>query len=321
MLKPKKVIMKTPIEEIRGIQKGKKIYVKRDDLTGFLISGNKARKLEYLVADAMNKKCDTLITCGGIQSNHCRTTVAFAQKFGFDCHLFLRVRGKPKKVYTGNLLIERLLGAKIHYITPTQYTRRNEIMNDYALKLKRRGRNPYVIPVGGSNRIGSLGYIGCMKEMEDFLRRKKIEAVYVAVGSGGTYAGLLLGKKLLDLTLDLNGIIVCDTVEYFSQKVSEICANIIRERKLKLTLDPDEMHFIDGYIGKGYAIPYQDSLKTINRLAKSGIFLDPVYTGKAFHGMLHHCRKKKYKRILFVHTGGIFSIFAYSKDLSKIINM
>ena len=192
-------------------------------------------------------------------------------------------------------------------------------MNDYAKKLKRKGRKPYVIPVGGSNEIGSLGYIDCMKEMKDFLKSKKIEAIYLAVGSGGTYAGLLLGKKKLKLKLDLNGVIVCDTIEYFKNEVTAICNSVKKRFNMRININPDDMIFIDGYIGPGYAIPYSGALKTINRLAKSGIFLDPVYTGKAFYGMLNHSRKKKYKKILFIHTGGIFSIFAYAKDLSNII--
>lgn len=320
MLKPLKITKKTPIEEIRGLKTTTKIFIKRDDLTGLLISGNKARKLEYLIADAKNRKCNTILTCGGIKSNHCRTTAAFAQRFGFECHLFLRVRGKPKKIYTGNLLLEKLLGATVHYITPKQYESRDEVMEAYAERLKRKGKRPYIIPVGGSNEIGSLGYLDCMKEMKDFIKKEKIEAVYCAVGSGGTYAGLLLGKKLLNLKIDLNGILVCDTIEYFKKEILGICEKAIDKFNMGIKIGEDDMNLIDGYIGEGYAIPYPAELKTIRRMAKLGIILEPVYTGKTFHGMLNHLKKSKYKKVIFIHTGGIFSIFAFARELTGVID-
>lgn len=320
MLKPMKLTVPTPIGEIRKSGSTAKIFMKRDDLNGLLISGNKARKLEYLVADAKKKKCDTLITCGGIQSNHCRITAAFAKHFGFDCHLMLRIYGKPRKIYTANLLINKLFNATIHYITPSQYDNRNEVMKQYAKKLRKKGRKPYVIPEGGSNEIGILGYRDCMMEMADFIKRKKIEAVYCAVGSGGTYAGLLLGKKLLNVHIDLNGILVSNSVQYFQEIINTICNKAIKKFRFPININTSCMNLIDGFIGPGYGIPYPAELKTIKRVAQSGIILDPVYTGKTFHGMLHHVKKKKYKKVLFIHTGGIFSIFAYAKELTNIIN-
>lgn len=319
ILKPLKITLKTPIEEIHGLRTTAKIYIKRDDLNGLLISGNKARKLEYLIADAKNHNCDTIITCGPVQSNHCRTTAAFAQHFGFECHLLLRLHGKPRKIYTGNLLIDKLLDARVNYITPAQYQQRNEIVKVYADRLKRKGKRPYIIPVGGSNEIGALGYLDCMKEMEDFIKAHKIEAVYCAVGSGGTYAGLLLGKKSLNLKIDLNGIIICDTIEYFKEKIRKICEMAIEKSNLGIEINEDDINLIDGFVGEGYGIPYPAELKTIGRLAKSGIILEPVYTGKAFYGMLNHLRKNRYKKVIFIHTGGIFSIFAFNKEITKAI--
>jgi D-cysteine desulfhydrase len=318
-LKPEKLTRETPIEELKGLKTKTKIFVKRDDLNGLLISGNKARKLEYLIADAKNKRCDTIVTCGAVQSNHCRTAAAFAKHFGFECHLFLRVHGNPRKVYSGNLLIDELLGARVNYITPAQYGRRTEVMERYAQKLRKNGRAPYVIPEGGSNEIGALGYLDCMKEMADIIRHQQIDAVYCAVGSGGTYSGLLLGKKLLDLRVTLNGVIVCDTIEYFKERIYEICMKAIRIFNFPTEFPLDDIHLIDGYVGKGYGIPYPEELKTIGHVAKLGIILDPVYTGKAFHGMLNDIKKHKYKRVIFVHTGGIFSIFAYGREITKAI--
>lgn len=316
-LKPEKLTIQTPVEQLKGLGIRTEIFVKRDDLNGLLISGNKARKLEYLVADAKAKKCDTIITCGAVQSNHCRTTAAFAKHFGFECHLLLRVRRRPRRVYTGNLLIDKLLGAKIDYITPAQYERRMEVMAEYAARLRKKGRVPYIIPEGGSNEVGALGYIDCMKEMENFIRQQKIEAIYCAVGSGGTFAGLLLGKKLLNLNIDLNGVIICDTIEYFTEKIYGICSNAENRFGFPIRVCNRDIHLIDGYVGKGYGVPYPAELNTITRIAKLGIILEPVYTGKTFYGMLEDLKKHRYKRVIFIHTGGIFSIFAFNKEITK----
>ncbi len=311
ILKPLKITSQTPIEELPGVLEKTKIFIKRDDLNGLLISGNKARKLEYLIADAKSKKCDTIITCGPVQSNHCRTTAAFAQMFGLECHLLLRKKGGEE--YTGNLLLDELLGAKIKFITPEEYQNRLEIMTDYARKLTER--KPYIIPEGGSNEIGAFGYIDCMGEMANFIKEQKIEAVYCAVGSGGTYAGLLLGKKLLKLNVDLNGVIICDTIEYFKNKILEICNNAIAKFNLKSEIENHDIALIDGFVGEGYGISYPQEIETIKSIAKRGIILEPVYTGKAFYGMLQDLKNRKYKLVIFIHTGGIFSIFAYSKEL------
>jgi D-cysteine desulfhydrase len=315
-----KITTTTPIEELRGLKIPARIFLKRDDLNGLLISGNKARKLEYLIADMKRKKCDTIITCGPVQSNHCRTTAAFAQHCGYECHLLLRIREKPAHVYTGNLLLDALLGAKIRYITPEQYQRRLAVMAEHARTLKKKGRKPYCIPEGGSNEIGALGYLDCMREMADFIKRQRIDAVYCAVGSGGTYAGLLLGKKLCRLAVHLHGVIICDTVEYFEHKISEICSNAVHSFNLPITVAHSDIHLIDGYVGDGYGISYPEELKIIKRIAKFGIILEPVYTGKAFYGMLHHLRENNYKKVIFIHTGGIFSIFAFSRVLTATLS-
>ncbi len=314
---PLKITQKTPIEELPGILRKKRLFIKRDDLNGLLISGNKARKLEYLIADARNNSCDTIITCGPVQSNHCRTTAAFAQMFGLECHLLLRKKGAVE--YTGNLLLDYLLGAKIKYITPAEYQKRMEVMAEYARQLKKR--KAYIIPEGGSNGIGALGYVDCMKEMAGFIRKEKIDAIYCAVGSGGTYAGLLLGKKLLKLDVDLNGVIICDTVEYFKNRISEICNDAIKRFNLKFEITDSEITLIDGFAGEGYGIPYPEEMETIRMLAKRGIILEPVYTGKAFYGMLIDLKNRSYKRVIFIHTGGIFSIFAYQRDIIRQNNL
>jgi D-cysteine desulfhydrase len=317
ILKPVKLITKTPIQLLEGLKIKTRIYIKRDDLNGLLISGNKARKMEYLIADAQRKRCDTIITCGPVQSNHCRTAVVFAKHFGFHCHLFLR--GKPGKKYTGNILIDKLLDAKITYITPSQYKFRDEIMAEYAMKLKKLDFKPYIIPEGGSNEIGALGYLDCMKEMAGFIKKNRIDAIYCAVGSGGTYAGLLLGKKLLKINVALKGVIVADTVEYFKDKILSICERAIDRFKISIKVNQRDISLVDGFVGQGYGIPYPEELNTIRQVAKLGIILEPVYTGKTFYGMLKNLRNKRYKKVIFIHTGGIFSIFAFDKDLTKVI--
>lgn len=302
----------TPIHEFPSSVPGVRLYIKRDDLNGLLISGNKARKMEYLIADAHQQGCDTLITCGPHQSNHCRTAAAFARSFRLDCHLFLRWR--PGSAITGNLLLDRLLAARVHYLTPAQYARRMEIMARYGRTL--RGKKPYIIPEGGSNEIGCLGYLDAMKEMAGFIKRQRIQALYCAVGSGGTYAGLLLGKKILGLDIDLNGVIICDTVAYFKNKIMAICETAIRRFRLKAEIEPPDLNLIPGFVGQGYGIPYPAAIRTIQRTARHGIILEPVYTGKAFYGMETHLRNHKYRRVLFLHTGGIFSVFAFARELT-----
>jgi D-cysteine desulfhydrase len=318
ILRPAKLIIKTPIHELEGLKTRTRIFIKRDDLNGLLISGNKARKMEYLISDAQRKKCDTIITCGPVQSNHCRTAAVFARKFGFHCHLFLR--GKPGKNYTGNILIDRLLDAHITYITSYQYKFRDDIMAEYAKRLKKLDFRPYVIPEGGSNEIGALGYLDCIKEMNDFIKKKRIDALYCAVGSGGTYAGLLLGKKLLRTRIKLKGVIVCDTVQYFKEKIVNICKAATDRFNIPVKVTKKDVDLVDGYIGKGYGIPYKEELMTIKDIAKLGIILEPVYTGKTFYGMLCDLKEKKYRRVIFIHSGGIFSIFAFNKDFTRVFH-
>ncbi len=302
----------TPIEPLKKLPHHAEIYIKRDDYTGLISSGNKIRKLEYMLFDAKEKGYDTLITCGGIQSNHCRATVYAGKKTGFDVYLVLR--GESQKYPQGNLLLDKLMSAKIKYVTYEEYKKRiDEIMKELAEKLRKQGKNPYIIPEGASNEVGCLGYIECMDEMKEFIEKEKIEAIYLAVGSGGTYAGLLLGKKLLNINVRLIGIIVCDSIKFFKGKIEDICHKAIIQYEIPLSIRSEDVELIEGYIGAGYAISYEEEIETIKELAKHGIILDPVYTGKAFYGMLKE--SKEFKKILFLHTGGIFSIFTYNKEL------
>ncbi len=317
LIKPVGLIKPTPIIEMEDLMPGRRVYVKRDDLNGLLISGNKARKMEYLVAEASHLKCDVLITCGGVQSNHCRTVAAYARHCGFDCHLFLRGRKSVRS--TGNLLIDQLLGAKINYITPYQYRNAEAIMIEYAERIAGLGFRPYVIPEGGSNEIGCLGYVAGFKEMTAFIKDKNIEAVYCAVGSGGTYAGLLVGKMISGLKIDIVGVIVCDSVAYFRRRILNIVERARQRFATGSGIGEKDIKLIAGYVGPGYGLTYDAEMMTIRRMLKYGLILDPVYTGKAFHGMINDLKRRSYKRVIFLHTGGLFSIFAYDREYGRIV--
>jgi D-cysteine desulfhydrase len=311
---PKKISLAqlpTPIEPLKKFPHPAHIFIKRDDLTGLLGSGNKARKAEYLLADAKAKNADTIISYGPNQSNHCRTLAAYAAYLGLKITLLLR--GKDDKPYEGNLLLDHLLGAQVIHITPQEYKSGDLLMEKVAFALVKKGQKPYLITEGGSNEIGLWGYVECMAEMRGFVKKERIQEIYAPVGSGGTYAGMILGKKIFQIKADVIGIIVCDTVSYFREKIYTICQKAIERFNLNVTLDRDEIKLVDGYVGKGYGITYPEEIKTIRNLAKYGILLDPVYGGKAFYGMLKEIAKPK--RVIFIATGGIFSLFAYKNDL------
>lgn len=306
----------TPVEKLERISnifEGPQIYIKRDDLTDVGMTGNKVRKLEYLLAEAVHNKCDYLITCGSGQSNHARATAVAAAKIGLKCLLVLR--NSMSTPLEGNLFIDRLVGAEFEYITPEEYMQVDEVMRGIAMKLKEEGHKPYVIPEGGSNEVGSLGYIKAAEELAEQLRSLKlrIDHIVVPVGSGGTYAGLLLGKFLYDLPFQIHGINVCDDELYFVNKIISLLKAIQKRYKLSLRIAKKDICIIDGYVGKGYGLSSHEEINIIKRVARAeGIILDPVYTGKAMFGLSEQIRQGKFKpneNVLFVHTGGIFGLF------------
>lgn len=309
----------TKIEKLEKISKelGVNIYLKRDDQTGSEVSGNKIRKLEYSIKEAIDQNCDTLITCGGIQSNHARSTAAAAIKAGLSSVLVLRTNEEPEM--DGNYFIDRLLGADVRFVTSDEYSNsRQEIMENIKKELEKDGRKGYIIPEGASNGVGSLGYINFAKEVLDFEKKSDIEfdTIVVAVGSGGTYAGIHMGNNIyLDGKRRIVGFNVCDTAEFFKEKVKEIIEEskgYLDEKNLK-KVNSKNIDIIDGYVGEGYALSTQEELNYIWDLArKEGVILDPVYTGKAMYGLYNEIKKgsfKNSKNILFVHTGGIFGLF------------
>ncbi|MCX7785568.1 MAG: D-cysteine desulfhydrase family protein [candidate division WOR-3 bacterium] len=319
MLRPLNLAHKpTPIEVLDRILPNTKIHIKRDDLTGLEASGNKIRKLEYLLADALNKKCDVIITCGGIQSNHCRATMFCCAKLGLKGVVILKskkqeVRSKNNTTYDGNLLLDYLFGAEIHLLSPKEYDKKEDYAHQLMDDFKKQGLNPYFIPTGGSNGIGALGYLYAMEEMASYIKLQGIDSIFCAVGSGGTYAGLLMGKYIFGLETPIYGILVDETIEYFITKVKNIIKESEQILERKFNISDSDIQLINSYIGPGYAIPYPEEIAIIKQVARKGIILDPVYTGKTFYGMLKEKEHIGFCNPLFIHTGGIFSLFAYKE--------
>lgn len=307
----------TRIEKLEKLSKalaGPEIFIKRDDQTGTELSGNKIRKLEYSLKEALDNGCNYLITCGGVQSNHCRATAAAAVKLGMKSCLVLR--GESDTNAVGNLLLNRLLGANVHFVTADEYSnQRAEIMEGVKKELEEKGFKPYIIPEGASNGIGGFGYYTAMEEIieQEKQLNMSFDCIVLATGSGGTYSGLWLANKLHNHSADIYGICVGGNAEYFKQRIEEILYESMKYMNVNVPIPMDEINIIDGYVGRGYALSRPEELEFIYSLAKlEGIILDPVYTGKAMYGLTEEIKKgtfKNYKNILFIHTGGLFGLF------------
>ena len=310
----------TPVEPLARLRirpGGGDVWIKRDDLSGTELSGNKVRKLEFLLAEALEQRRDVVVTCGGIQSNHARATAVAARRLGLDSVLYLR--GEPPPVPDGNVLLDRLAGAEVVFITPEQYEGRRELMAREAGRLEKEGRRPYVIPEGGSNALGAWGYVAMLEELRGQGFAGKIDRLFFATGSAGTLAGLHLGARLLGLPIRVEGVAVCDSQAYFRERVVEICAEFAGRFGVGAVPEREEIRVIEGYRGPGYAKTTPRLLDLIRRVAREeGLFLDPVYTGKAFQAMIDRLADGSIppeEGICFLHTGGIFSLFAYRDEL------
>lgn len=301
----------TPIEFLKRASDefGFEIWVKRDDLTEMVGSGNKVRKLEFLLADALSKKCDTVFTCGGIQSNHARATAYFSIKLGMFPVLFLRK--SDEFVFNGNYFIDHLLGAEIVEITPEEYERIDEIFEEKKEEYEKKGRKVYIIPEGGSNPLGALGYYHAVFEIRDQMDLEEFDAVFSALGSGGTIAGLASGLSLLEKKPHLVGINVTKrSKDLFYERIERIVEGM---KEMGIHVEKLDYEVVDDFSGPAYAVPSEDDVEMIEKMAKlEGIILDPVYTGKAFRGMVE-MMKGSGKKVLFVHTGGLFGLFAQTR--------
>jgi D-cysteine desulfhydrase len=313
----------TPLEAFSlspAPESGIEIFIKRDDLTGSELSGNKVRKLEFILYDAVTRKADTLITCGGVQSNHCRATAALAARIGLDCELI--VKGAKPSIPDGNLLLDTLFGAKIKYITDTEYDKNIKgLMTKRATSLTKRGKRPYIIPEGASNSLGLWGYFLAGIELKKQLDKAGIAVKYVvcAVGSGGTYAGLFLAARYLNWPAKIYGYAVCRNSLFFIDKINRLLNAFVNENKLDIIIDPNDIFIFDDYIGPGYAKISSNEANLIRGVAKNaGIILDPAYTSKAMLGLFDHIIRGKIRaksNVVFIHTGGLMSIFPYRRKL------
>jgi D-cysteine desulfhydrase len=315
----------TPVEPARRLSHalGVELLIKRDDLTGATLSGNKIRKLEFLLAEAAAEGADTLITCGGEQSNHCRATAVVAAELGLRSYLLLRTDNpKEPPANDANILLDKLVGAEIRWVSRDEYKRRAQLFVETQGQLLAKARKAYVIPEGGSNALGAWGYVGCVEELAAELGDKPLTIVYAA-GSGGTGAGILLGIKLLGLPWRAVGINVCDDKEYFVAAIGEIVEQAIQRWLLPIPFDRSEIEILDGYVGVGYAKSRPEELATLRDVARAeGLILDPVYTAKAFHGMRSELAKDSRafgERICFIHTGGIYGLFPKARELDPLL--
>jgi D-cysteine desulfhydrase len=300
---------------------GPDFWVKRDDLTGAALSGNKVRKLEFSIAEALDRGADTLITCGGLQSNHCRTTAVAARQLGLRAHLVLR--GVPEGTPDGNLFLDHLLGAEISTYPVEEYSARlEEIFMELVEEYSRQGHTAHVIPMGASDATGIWGYAAAGEELADDFKRAGIRPDHIvcATGSGGTQAGLMVGNAAFRLGAQVWGINVCDDEAYFVSKIGSDLRDWKAKYRQGVDVDDLPIQILDGHVGPGYARATAEIRETIGRVARTeGLVLDPVYTGKAFHGLLTEIERGRFGRgetVVFLHTGGIHGLFAFREEFS-----
>ncbi|MBW2065138.1 MAG: D-cysteine desulfhydrase [Deltaproteobacteria bacterium] len=311
----------TPIERLSRLSEalgGPTIYMKRDDLLGLAAGGNKTRKLEFLVADALAQGADTLITCGAVQSNHCRLTLAAAAKEGLKCRLLLeeRVPGSYNPRASGNNFLFHLMGVEKIKVVPSGTDMMKEMlaMED---EVAMEGRKAYVIPGGGSNPIGALGYASCAEEIlaQAFDKGVRIDWVVCASGSAGTHAGLVTGFYGTNSAIPVVGI----NVSRSKEAQEELVYNLVRETAtylgIKGEISREAVLCFEDYVGPGYSLPTPEMTEAVKLVARTeAILLDPVYTGKAMAGLVDLIRKghfHKDQNVLFVHTGGSPALYAY----------
>jgi len=298
-----------------------KIWIKRDELTGTEVSGNKIRKLEFCIAEARNQGCDTLITCGGVQSNHCRATAILGRRLGMQVHLILR--GEKPEYPEGNLLLDYLAGAQITYLPASEWRTHPDLAAELQAEYAAQDHKAMFIPTGASDEIGLWGYIAAAEELQQDFQRLDMEPEYIvcATGSGGTQGGLIMGAELFALRSQVLAFNVSDDADYFDRKIREDVT--LWKQRYKQAIDVDKLVIktIEGYLGAGYGIAGPEVFETIQSVAASdGIFLDPVYTGKAFHGMVKELEKgaegalSGAQNVVFIHTGGLFGVFPQQQN-------
>ncbi len=313
----------TPIDELNRLSQqlgGPRLLVKRDDQTGLATGGNKTRKLEFLVADALDQGADMVITAGAVQSNHCRQTAAAAARLGLGCALVLG--GEAPSTPNGNLLLDQLLGAQIYWTGPH---RRGERLEEIADQSRQAGHLPYIIPYGGSNAIGASGYVAAMLELSQQLESdypEGIDHIVVASSSGGTQAGLAVGARAVGFRGQIVGISI-DKEEAGDERYLVHLAKLANATAAHVGLDadftPSDFVVNQDYLGDGYGVVSDLEREAIQLTARlEGLVLDPVYTGRAMGGLIDMIRRGAIgpgQTVLFWHTGGMPALFAYANAL------
>ncbi|WP_163340625.1 D-cysteine desulfhydrase [Desulfopila sp. IMCC35008] len=312
----------TPIEALPAFSKalgGKvNIFIKRDDLLPGCAGGNKTRKLDFCIADAIENGADTIITCGAVQSNHCRLTLSWAVKEAMDCHLILeeRVPGSYKEDGSGNNFLFQLMGVKSTSVVPGGSDMLGE-MEKLADKLKGDGKKPYIIPGGASNAIGATGYVACAKEIQQqmFCKNLHIDHMVVPSGSAGTHAGIVVGMYGTNAGIPVSGINVSRKKDIQEEIVHKLAMETAERLGMREEIPADQVTCFDGYVGPGYSLPTDSMTEAVKLLAQTeSILLDPVYSGKAMAGLIDLVRKDHFKEganVLFLHTGGSPALYAY----------
>ena len=315
----------TPIEAMPSLSKhlgGPNLYIKRDDCTGLASGGNKTRKLEFLMAEALAEGADTVLTQGAVQSNHARQTAAAAAKLGLDCTLLLeqRVTGFGEDYEeSGNVLLDRLFGAEIAGRLPAG-TDMAAALDALAAELRGKGRKPYVIPGGGSNPVGALGYVNCALELlqQSFDAGLRLDHIIIATGSAGTQAGLVVGLVGANSGIPLTGISVRAPQARQEENVHRLAQATAELVGLSAPIPRAAVVADDNYVGAGYGLPTAEMIEAVTLTARhEGILLDPVYTGKGMAGLIGLVRAGRFGRnenVLFIHTGGSVGLFGYRRS-------
>ena len=313
----------TPLEPLTrlGESLGIKLDIKRDDYTGFGGGGNKVRKLEYLMADAVRQGINVIITTGGHQSNHARMVAAAARKFGMKPVLVLR--GNSPESYQGNLLLDKLFGAELEFLDPDGYfTQIADAMQAHADAATARGEKALIIPLGGATPLGALGYVRAVEELDAQLKARghqPPDVIVAPTGSGGTLAGLYVGARQYWPQTKIVGISVSAKAQWFQERISAMaqdCADLLQWPQ---SWSPEDIWIEDGFVGAAYGVPSEGGIEAIYRVAQAeGVLLDPVYTGKAMHGLISLVQEGEIQpnsRVIFVHCGGSPALYPFAQKL------
>ena len=309
----------TPLEELPRLTRalgGPRLFIKRDDQTGLATGGNKTRKLEFAVADALDQGADTLITMGGVQSNHTRQTAAAAARCGLRCVVVLR--GHAPAVWNGNLLLDHLLGAQVVFSGDRT---REAVADEVAAQARAAGNHPYLIPVGASNAVGAVGFVAALEELDAQAKARalRVDRVVFASSSFGTQAGLCVGAKAVGFRGQLAAIAIDSRRDELQAGVAAIATATIRRLGWEMAVAPGEVVAYDDYLGAGYTVMGEPEREAISLVARcEGILLDPVYTGRAMAGLIDLIRTGAFGKdetIVFWHTGGAAALFAYAEEL------